>query len=94
MSYEEIDSGDSLEYAEAEIRKGFVKKVFGILGVQLAVTFAVISFFSLYEPVQKYVDMRNPDAHQWPFVSAMIVSFACILTLACCSNQARVYPNK
>lgn len=43
--------------------------------------------------MQQYVDMRSPTAHAWPFITAMITSFACIITLTCCANQARTYPN-
>jgi FtsH-binding integral membrane protein len=93
-AYEDVGSSGSLvEDAEVEIRRGFVQKVFGLLAVQLAATFVVILMFSMEGPVQRYVDMRDPEAHQWPFVLAMSVGFGCLLTLACCSNQARVYPN-
>jgi len=82
-----VDEADQL------IRQGFVKKVFGLLGVQLAVTSAIIAFFSLYEPVTKYVDVQNESGHPWVFMTATFVSFACILSLACFPHQARVYPN-
>lgn len=93
-AYEDISSSGSLvEDADVEIRRGFVRKVFGILGAQLALTFGVIMLFSMNGPVQRYVDMRDPEAHQWPFILAMIVGIGCLLTLSCCSHQARVYPN-
>ena len=92
-AYEDI-GGSLVEDADVEIRRGFVRKVFGILGAQLASTFGVILLFSMEGPVQRYVDMRDPEAHQWPFILATIVGFGCLLTLACCSHQARVYPNK
>jgi FtsH-binding integral membrane protein len=94
-AYEDIGgSGSLVEDAEVEIRRGFVQKVFGILGMQLGLTFAVILLFSLEGPVQRYVDMRDPEAHTWPFFLSMFVGLGCLLTLSCCSHQARVYPNK
>ena len=38
--------------------------------------------------------MRDPEAHEWPFILAMFVGLGCLLTLSCCAHQARVYPNK
>jgi FtsH-binding integral membrane protein len=93
-AYEDLgSSGSLLEDAEVEIRRGFVQKVFGILAVQLGITFGVILLFSLDGPVQRYVDMRDPEAHQWPFFLALTTGIGCLLTLTCCSHQARVYPN-
>jgi len=93
-AYEDLGSSGSLvEDADVEIRRGFVQKVFGLLGAQLAVTFAVIFMFSMDGPVQRYVDMRDPEAHQWPFIVATLTGFGCLLTLACCSHQARIFPN-
>lgn len=93
-AYEDIGgSGSLVEDAEVDIRRGFVQKVFGILGTQLAVTFAVILMFSVDGPAQRYVDMRDPNAHQWPFILSMVVGIGCLLTLSCCSHQARVFPN-
>ena len=94
-AYEDIsNSGSLVEDAEVEIRRGFVLKVFSLLAVQLGFTFAVILLFSMNDSVQRYVDLRDPDAHQWPFVVAMVAGIGCLLTLTCCSNQARIYPNK
>ena len=94
-AYEDLaGSGTLVEDADLEVRRGFVQKVFGLLGVQLAVTFLVILLFSMDGPFQRYVDMRDPEAHQWPFIVSTVVGIGCLLTLYCCSHQARVYPNK
>eukprot|EP00878_Enallax_costatus_P021545 GHUV01022812.1.p2 GENE.GHUV01022812.1~~GHUV01022812.1.p2 ORF type:complete len:129 (-),score=7.01 GHUV01022812.1:764-1150(-) len=55
-------SGPSIEFAEQEVRLGFIRKVFGLLSVQLAITAAVTAAF-LYSPgVKSYV-----YANQWTF---------------------------
>jgi len=89
-----FDGEKFLDEADQVIRQGFVRKVFGILGIQLAVTSAIIAFFSMYEPVTKYVDARSPQGHPWVFITAMLISFACVIGLSCFPDQARIYPNK
>lgn len=82
--------------AEEQIRAGFVRKIFGILAVQLAVTFGIIAIFSQVKPVHDYVTVNQENGkepHIWPFTLSVVISFACLITLACCSNQARIYPN-
>jgi len=89
----DAEFGEPLDVVDEQIRAGFVRKVFGVLAAQLAVTFAIIAVFSLVGSVHDYVDMRRPDAHAWPFLAGMLVSFACLITLSCCANQARTHPN-
>lgn len=62
------------------------------MGFQLLLTFAVVVLFSANTSVRNYVDMDN-GGHQWPFVLAVITALSCVITLTCCTNQARVYPN-
>ena len=84
-----------IHQADELIRQGFIRKVFALLGVQLAVTSSVIALFSLYDPLTRYVDLNNENGgHSWVFIVAMIVSLACIIVLGCFPHQARIYPNK
>jgi len=76
------------------IRNGFVRKVFGILSAQLTATALVIAAFTTLEPVRNYVAPSDgSEGHVWPVVVSMIVSFGCLITLACCSDMARSYPH-
>lgn len=84
-----------IDQADEIIRAGFVRKVFGLLGVQLLVTSAIIALFSLVDPITKYVDLDETNGgHPWVFITAMVLSTTCILALACFPQQARTYPNK
>jgi FtsH-binding integral membrane protein len=89
----DLEGGIPLDAVDETLRAGFVRKVFGILSAQLAVTFGIISIFNFNHDVKAYVDMRSPQAHTWPFITAVTVSFACLITLTCCANQARTHPN-
>jgi len=88
------DSEKYLDEAEEIVRQGFIRKVFGLLGIQLLLTSGVIAFFALYDPVTQYVGVHEKKGgHPWVFILAMIISFVCIIALACCPHQARTYPN-
>ena len=41
MSYSGLDGAFSSKFYDQDTRKGFVKKVYGILGLQLLLTFAL-----------------------------------------------------
>ena len=60
------------------IRRGFVRKVFGILTVQLAVTFLICLGFGLNTSVQTYV-----TTNAWPFWLSFVSAMACYIAFAC-----------
>eukprot|EP00878_Enallax_costatus_P001507 GHUV01001658.1.p1 GENE.GHUV01001658.1~~GHUV01001658.1.p1 ORF type:complete len:249 (+),score=27.99 GHUV01001658.1:548-1294(+) len=80
-------SGPSIEFAEQEVRLGFIRKVFGLLSVQLAITAAVTAAF-LYSPgVKSYV-----YANQWTFWTAFGASLVLVLVLSCWEQARRQHP--
>mmetsp|Transcript_16811 Transcript_16811/g.43605 ORF Transcript_16811/g.43605 Transcript_16811/m.43605 type:complete len:246 (-) Transcript_16811:584-1321(-) len=92
--YNPIDSGEggtkfdyAAEFAEAQVRKGFVRKVFGILAVQLLITAATGAVFVLNEGAQLFV-MQNV----WTVYVAMGVTLAVALTIGCCEGPRKTYP--
>ena len=65
MGYDKSTYGDGGGYAdfmESEVRKGFIRKVFGILAVQLLVTFSVAITFASVGGVKAYI-----STNAWPF---------------------------
>ncbi len=81
-----VSSSGSGAFAEATIRRGFVKKVYGILTAQLVLTMAIIAFF--YIPAVAEYAVGNI----WLFWVAFAMTFACLIALACCPDVRRKTP--
>ncbi|KAG2448610.1 hypothetical protein HYH02_006499 [Chlamydomonas schloesseri] len=77
----------SYEFAERTVRQGFVRKVFGILGLQLLVTAAVTAGFMFSDPLRNYV-----YAAQWPFWLAFGLSISIVVALGCSESLRRSHP--
>lgn len=96
-----INGGAKISEVDAVVRAGFVRKVYGILCIQLLVTFGVILAFTLaaeFAPdnVKQSISMTNCGEHCSVARSVMWASygiaFAALLVLVCCMEQARIYP--
>jgi len=74
-------------FDDKAIRRGFIRKVYGILCCQLVVTAAIIALFMFVADVKFYV-LRN----QWVHFTAMGVMLICLLSLACCESVRRKSP--
>uniref|UniRef100_A0A667YKE5 Protein lifeguard 2 n=1 Tax=Myripristis murdjan TaxID=586833 RepID=A0A667YKE5_9TELE len=98
-SYEEATAGTSTPcYSDADmlteftwddtnIRRIFIRKVYAILMIQLAVTLVIVALFTFCEPVKDYIQ-SNPG---WYWAS-YAVFFVTYLTLSCCSAPRRQFP--
>jgi FtsH-binding integral membrane protein len=69
---------DDMAFASIKVRNGFVRKVFGIVALQLLFT-AGVAAACIYVPEIKGTIRRNP----WMFYMAWGVSFAIMLGIAC-----------
>ncbi|XP_054287175.1 protein lifeguard 1-like isoform X2 [Macrosteles quadrilineatus] len=74
-------------FSDKSIRMGFIRKVYSILMVQIAVTVAIIALFTFHEGTKVYV--RTHPGLWW---LAMIFMFATMITLACCGDVRRKAP--
>lgn len=76
-----------LGFDDKSIRRGFMRKVFFIIFVQLLVVISLIAIFLFVDPARKFV-----QTHVWMYY----VSYACFLvsyiTIACCTSVARKIP--
>ena len=77
----------SSAFDEANVRRGFMRKVYSILSLQLLVTMAVMGIFFI-EPVKNY---SRTDG-QWMFWVAFVASFVCIIALTCFEGVRRKAP--
>lgn len=74
-------------FEDKAIRRGFIRKVYGILSIQLLVTSAFIALFVLHEGVKMWT-YRN----SWTLWVAMAVTIVLVLVLACCEGPRRKAP--
>jgi len=72
---------------EQIVRLGFVRKVYGILFIQLLVTAAVMWPFSAYDEVKNYC-----FANSWVVYTAMAINFVTLIAITCCGDLGRKYP--
>ena len=73
-------------FSEASIRRGFVRKVYGILSAQLILTMAIVGIF--YIPEVSTYALTNV----WLFWMAFVATFVCLIVLACCPDVRRTSP--
>lgn len=73
-------------FSEASVRRGFMRKVYGILSLQLLVTSAIAGIFFI-EPVRLYA-----QSNSWIFFVAMIPLFGSMIALVCCNDVRRKSP--
>ncbi len=87
MSYQDIDGGISSKFYDQDTRKGFVKKVYGILGVQLLITFA-LTLWPVYHFQTRIWMIEHPG---WT-IAAAICMIVVSCTMICCIHLTRAVP--
>jgi len=80
-------TGEMQGFGDKAIRRGFIRKVYGILMCQLIVTAGIIATIMFVEPVQLYTRQNV-----WPFYTALVITIVAIITLACCESVRRKAP--
>ncbi|RWS17296.1 lifeguard-like protein [Dinothrombium tinctorium] len=86
---QEADTANAATFSAFEdkaIRLGFIRKVYGILSVQLLVTFSFVIVPSVSDVVKDFV-----KANHWMIITAAVLGFATLITLACCEYH-RTFP--
>lgn len=68
-------------------RRSFIRKVYGVLSVQLAITFSITLLFVLNSSVKAWV-----QSHPAAFYSAIAISFVFICALSCFRAATRTVP--
>jgi len=85
--YEGTD-GFGSNFGAKAVRLAFIRKVYGILSVQLLITFGFICIFAVPQPVREW-----SQANTWLLWVAFIVAFVTMMTLACCGDLRRRTPH-
>lgn len=77
----------SFSFDDKTVRRGFVRKVFCILTLQLLFTFSVVCIFTFSSVVKKAV-----QTNLWAYLSSFIVFFVVAIILSCCRSFSRRHP--
>ncbi|CAH0546495.1 unnamed protein product [Brassicogethes aeneus] len=88
-SYGEEGESDvkGFDFNDASIRRGFIRKVYSILMVQLSITLAFIAWMVYHIPTQRFV-----RAHSELLIVAFVVIIVALIVLACCGEVRRKTP--
>jgi len=74
-------------FSDKAIRRGFIKKVYGILSLQLLLTFGIIMAFTHVGGLREYA-RRN----QWMYWTGFGVTMVCMIAMVCCESARRKAP--
>lgn len=74
-------------FSEKSIRMAFIRKVYAILMVQLAITFGFICLFVYVDSVRLYT-----MEHTEMVIVAIVLVFVLMIAMACCDNMRRTFP--
>ncbi|XP_058837019.1 protein lifeguard 2-like [Topomyia yanbarensis] len=83
----EDQSVKRFEFSDEIIRRGFIRKVYSILTVQLGITIGFIALFMYHEPTKLLVQ-QNPQLF-WVALGIMLIT---LISMACCSSVRRQTP--
>lgn len=75
------------DFNDQSIRRGFIKKVYSILTLQLAITFVFVSFVLYHNPTKLWVRQ-----HPGMFWVAFVVMLATLIGITCCGDLRRKAP--
>ena len=90
-NYEENEEEENTEInIEASVRNGFIRKVYGILSIQLIITFSFVLLFQL--PSIKKLILSNIHLSGNILLISSILFFFLFLTLACCRTLSKTVP--
>jgi protein lifeguard len=77
----------NFDFSDESIRKGFIKKVYSILTVQLSITIAFIALFSFHQQTKLWI-FHNV----WLFWVALVILIVTMIALACFESVRRTSP--
>jgi len=85
--YGAYGGGSAYEFSDKSIRQGFVRKVYAILSVQVAITTGFIALFLYSEPVKQW-NKENPGF----YIACLVLTLVLVIAMACCEGPRRKAP--
>mmetsp|Transcript_18336 Transcript_18336/g.13189 ORF Transcript_18336/g.13189 Transcript_18336/m.13189 type:complete len:113 (-) Transcript_18336:496-834(-) len=86
-NYQKLDEFEFGEMGDAELRKGFIRKVFGILSAQLGLTAALIGFTKAYPEMNRWMEEQYGI-----FWTCFCFSIIIQIVIICNKNLAKKVP--
>lgn len=83
----EPDMAVATQFATTQVRNGFVRKVFGIVSVQLLFTVGIACIFLFNSTLKLYV-----RSNQWVFWTAWALAIGLLLVISCVEKARRSFP--
>ncbi|XP_052894610.1 protein lifeguard 1-like [Anopheles moucheti] len=83
----ESASVKGFDFNDQTIRRGFIRKVYAILTLQLSITFVFVAFVTNHNPTKLWVRQ-----HPGMFWVAFIVMFGTLIAISCCGELRRKAP--
>lgn len=80
-----LNASQLVSKASTEVRLGFIRKVYGILAVQLLLTVAVAGPICALGPIWA-------QGHQWIMMVSLVVMVGTMCSMMCCAKQMRTFP--
>jgi len=74
-------------FSDKAVRRGFIRKVYGILLVQLLITLAIISVFTFVQGAKLFAKQ-----HSWLYWLAFAILLVCMIAMVCCEDARRKTP--
>ncbi|XP_048514241.1 protein lifeguard 2 isoform X2 [Athalia rosae] len=81
------DEIKGFDFNEQSIRRGFIRKVYSILMVQLLITVGIIALFLYHQPTKIWV-----HHHPAIFWIAFVLTIVLLISMACCTSVRRKAP--
>lgn len=87
--YQDPEDPDAkgFDFTDESIRKGFIRKVYSILTLQLSISLAIIALFTFHGPTKNFV-----AHHRELFWIALVVVIVTMIAMACCESVRRNAP--
>lgn len=76
------------EFSTESIRRGFIRKVYSILSIQLLVTLGAVMLFVYNDQTKEFADKND-----WLFFVSIILVFVALITMCCCEGIRRTSPH-
>ena len=78
----------SAEAMEKVLRRGFLKKVYGLLSIQMLVTVGFVAMFMFDDKVKSYTQQN-----QWVLITAFVAYLFSAFAIICCGDLRRKHPH-
>ncbi|XP_015523437.1 protein lifeguard 1-like [Neodiprion lecontei] len=79
------------DFSEKSVRRGFIRKVYGILMLQLLFTVGLICLFLYYCPLKEWVSC-NTDKVLISSITIIVLTIVLIISMSCCPTLRRRAP--